>query len=90
MQDAREEYQKLLRTTYFLGVTLLIVLLLGIFGFYKGWFGEPGKIYFSPDTENSYVKCGAADFVGCPSGTQCQEVRITPELGEEINDEICL
>lgn len=85
--DLELRYKNLRRTTMMLGLVLLLVLLLSILAFYRGWLGAPGKIYFSPSENEYYLRC-ADDSSICGELGVCQKIIIKAET--EIEDWICL
>jgi len=87
MDDIKEKYENLRRATIALGIILLLVILIFLVAFFKGWFGEPGKIYFSPEDEQAYVRCADNPDI-CVDGT-CRPVTLI--IGEiEFKDSICV
>ena len=89
--DLKEQYNNLRRTTIALALILLVIILLSIIAFYKGWLGAPGKIYFSPENE-VYVKCAGNENI-CGELGVCEKVMIVAGAGadsRELEDYICL
>ncbi|PIN93124.1 hypothetical protein COU61_00985 [Candidatus Pacearchaeota archaeon CG10_big_fil_rev_8_21_14_0_10_35_13] len=84
----RVRYAKLLTTTIILTIIFLTITLLGVVGFYKGWFGESGIINLSP--ENNYIICENNPTI-CDSiqGTVCNDVTII-NSGNTISTKLCL
>ncbi len=88
VRSIKEKYENLRVTVMALAIILLVIILLFVIAFYKGWLGEPGKIYFSPDENGYYLRCVTDNSI-CGSQGTCEEVNILKTGNNIIQDSLC-
>jgi hypothetical protein len=88
MESTREKYENLRKTIMILGALLLVMILLFVVAFYKGWLGAPGEIYLSPESSEYYIRCETDPSI-CGNDYECKQVIITA-AEEEIVDKLCM
>lgn len=88
-ESIKEKYENLRVTIIALVIILLIIIALFVLALYKGWFGEPGRIYFGPKENGYYLKCRLENNV-CGINQVCEEVSIVERNNNLIKDSLCL
>ncbi len=88
MKDVKKKYENLRLTVVALATILLVILVLFVIAFYKGWLGEPGKIYFSPDENGYYLRCNDNNNI-CGNSGICEKVSIIKTDNNFIQDSLC-
>ena len=87
-KSIKEKYENLRTTVMALAIILLVVIVLFVVAFYKGWLGEPGKIYFSPNENDYYLRC-VNDKSICGDLGVCEKVSILKPGNDVIEDSLC-
>ncbi|MEK6918592.1 MAG: hypothetical protein AABW73_00995 [Nanoarchaeota archaeon] len=85
----KQNYEELRRITIGLALVLLLVLIMSVVAFYKGWLGAPGKIYLSPEENQYYIRCLSNPEICENYAMTCEEVKIVTSKAE-ITDHVCV